>query len=354
MIADAQPEEETNQKKIERGLHLIGELSCIIKELPDSDIEKLLGKGSIDDLLKAILDPSMAKDYPNYAEFFLQNRMRSTIIAQIRYAITQNYSLKGKGRNGKVGYVSPDIHQWFEDGIILLEGKNPFEGLIVLYRNGEVKYAIVGRDAKEGDELGPEDFIFIKEDEFGKYIKTIPSSQISDLERPIKELVELLNQNVSDESKYQELFEHFPWVLGAKYSVIQRHINLDDKNIPDFTGIRSTDGYRDVIELKPPTMKVFGKSGDFSAEFNRAWSQTERYLDFILRQRGYLQDKGMNFHNPKCYLILGWNLSEDEREMVSVKERMNPSIELLTYNDLLSFMQNTVTFIKDLRIDVDA
>ena len=233
----------------------------------------------------------------------------------------------------------------FEDGIILLEGEKPFEGFIALYRNGEVKYAIAGRDVREGDELDPKDLIFVKEDEFKKYIKTIQPGQISDLERPIKELNELLNENASDESKYQELFELFPWVLGAKYSAIQRHIGLDDKNIPDFTGIRSTDGCRDVIELKPPTMKVFGKGGNFSAEFNKAWTQTERYLDFILRQRSYLQDKGMNFHNPKCYLILGWNLSDDERDKVRVKERMNPLIQSLTYNDVLAFMQNTVDFI---------
>ncbi len=351
MIDDSHHEDEANQDKFGRGLHIIRELSSILKELTDSDVGRLLGNGSMDDILRAILDPSTVKDYPTYAEFFLQNKMRSTILAQTRYAITQNYSFKGKGKNGKEGYVSPDTHQWFEDGIILLEGKERFTGLIALYRNGEVKYAIAGRDARKGDELGPEDFIFIKDDEFGKYIKTIPPNQINDLERPIKELNELLSQNISDESKYQELLEHFPWVLGLKYSLIQRHINLDDKNIPDFTGIRSTDGCRDVIELKPPTMKVFGKGGDFSAEFNKAWSQTERYLDFILRQCSYLRDKGMNFHNPKCYLILGWNLSDDEREKVRVKERMNPSIELLTYNDLLSFIQNTIAFITGLRLD---
>lgn len=84
MIDDTQNEAGMNQNKISRGLELIAELSCILKELPDSEIAKLLGNGSMDNLLKAILDPSSVKNYPTYAEFFLQNKTRSTILAQIR------------------------------------------------------------------------------------------------------------------------------------------------------------------------------------------------------------------------------------------------------------------------------
>lgn len=349
MAVEAQPDDGKNKEKIDRGKQIIGELASILKELPDSGVGELLGTGTMDSLLRAILDPSTVTNYPTYAEFFFQNKMRSTILAQTRFAITKNYSFKS-AINGHEGYASPDIHQWFDDGIILLEGKEPFTGFIALYRNKEVKYAIAGRDARMGDELGPDDFIFIKQSEFGKYIKTIPPEQISDLKRPAIELKELLNENEDDEAKYQELLQKFPWVFGAEYSAIQGHRFFDNVNIPDFTGVRVRDGCRDIFELKPPTMKIFNKSGDFTLEFHKAWSQAERYLDFTIRNEDYLRkEKGLNFDNPKCYLILGWNLSEEELKKIRIKERSNPQIRLITYNDLIAFMENTIALLTRLR-----
>lgn len=50
-----------------------------------------------------------------------------------------------------------------------------------------------------------------------------------------KKLNEYLESNCSDESKYQELFHEHPWMFGGQYKTIDRHTNLDDENIPDFT-----------------------------------------------------------------------------------------------------------------------
>jgi hypothetical protein len=332
-------------EQVERGKQIIRELAVILKELPDSSVHELLGTGSLDDLLKAILDPSRVKDYPSYAEFFLQNKARSTILALIRYAITMNYSFKGK-IDGHEAFVSPDFHQWFEDGIICLEGKERFTGFITLYRNKELTVAIANRDIEKGEDIGIDDLKFIKIEEFKEYIKTIPPGQISDLERPIRELKNLISKDEIDESKYQELLQKYPWAFGAEYSMIQRHEFLDDKNIPDFTGVRVHDGNRDIFELKPPTMQVFTTSWDFTSDFHKAWDQAERYLDFTRRNEDYLRKaKGRSFDNPKCYLILGWNLSKEELKKIRTKERGNPSIRLITYNDLIAFMESTINLL---------
>lgn len=346
MIDEARVNDEVDDEKIERGKQIIKELAGLLRGLPDSSIEKLLGTGAMDELLAAILDPSTVKIYPTIGEFFLQNKMRATLLARMRHAITWNYSIKG-AKNGHLRYVSPDTHQWFDDGMILLEGKEPFTGFITLYRNKKVMVAIASRDIEKGEDVRPEDLKFINIDESKKYIKTIPTNQIDDLEKPIREIKDLLNRNENDESKYQELFEKYPWAFGAEYSIIQRHEYLDDENIPDFTGVKVSDGSRDIFELKPPTMKVFAKSGDFTSDFNKAWNQAERYLDFVRRNEDYLRkEKGRIFDNPKCYLILGWNLSEEERKKIRIKERSNPSVHLRTYNDLISFMESTVSFLK--------
>lgn len=337
-----------NEEKIERGKQIIKELADILQELSDSEVGKLLGTGAIDDLLRAILDPSKVKKYPSIAEFLLANKARASLLALMRYAITQNYSFRGT-KKGQEAFVSPDFHQWFEDEVMFLEGKERFSGFIGLYRNKEVRYAIAARDVRGGEQMGPDDFEFISIEDFNERVKTIPPSQITDLERPIRELKELLNRNEMNESKYQELIQKYPWVLGAQYESVQDHRRLDDENIPDFTGVRVRDNYRDIIEIKSPFITIFRRDGNFASEFNDAWNQVERYLNFTREEKDYLRRKGLSFDNPKCYLIIGFRIPDDVLKKIRAKERLNPAIEILTYNDLIVFAGKTIEFVKNLR-----
>lgn len=93
---------------------------------------------------------------------------------------------------------------------------------------------------------------------------------------------------------------------------------------------------------------MFRDNGDVNSEFNDAWNQAERYVDFTRLEKDYLQRKGFRFSNPKCYLILGFNLTDNEHNQIRLKERMNPAIHLLTYDDLLVYMKATVAFIRGL------
>jgi hypothetical protein len=152
----------------------------------------------------------------------------------------------------------------------------------------------------------------------------------------IDELERLIAEKSNDESRYQELFQRYPWILSGQHTRIERHANLDDENIPDFTGVRATDSYRDIFEIKPPFMPCFRKDGELTASFNDAWSQVERYLNFARQQRQYLRDKGLLFENPRCFLIAGYGLSEKERQALRVKESFNNSITVLTYEQVLA------------------
>ena len=179
--------------------------------------------------------------------------------------------------------------------------------------------------------------------------KTIPSKALTDLETPLQELNDLLHNRNEDEVKYQEFLEKYPWILGVQYEKIQRHSNFDDKNIPDFTCVRIHDKYRDIIEIKQPFLTIFRKDGEFSSEFNDAWNQAERYLNFAREEKDYLRRKGLNFDNPKCSLIIGFKLSDEELSKMRTKGRLNPAIGLLTYDDLVVFAKTTVDFIKKLK-----
>jgi hypothetical protein len=347
-----------NEEKIERGKQIVEELSGILRELPDSEVLELLGTGAMADLLKAILDPSEVKKYPNIAEFLLANKIRASLLAYMRYAITQNYSFKGT-KEGRERFVSPDFHQWFEDGVMFLEGKERFTGFIGLYRNKELKFAIAARDVRGGEQMGPDDFEFLSIEDFNKCLKTIPPNQITDLEKPVRELKELLNRKETDESKYQELIQKYPWILGLQFEAVQDHRKLDDENIPDFTGVRRVhDKERDIIEIKQPFIQIFRRDGNFASEFNDAWNQVERYLNFAREEKDYLRRKGLRFNNPKCYLFIGFEIPDDGLKKIKNKEKLNPAIEIRTYKDLLAYVESTIEFVKNLKSmnkkDVDA
>lgn len=337
-------------EKIEEGKQLIETLSKILHELSDEEIGEFFKEGSMDCLLNSILDSSDINKFPNAGEFFLANKNRSTLLAGVRHVITLNYSISVH-KDGKTGFVSPLNFQWFDDGVILQEGTEPFAGLIVLYRDGNLSYAVAARDIGPGEKMGHEDFEFISmEDAVIQFSKFTPTT-IARLDEPIQEFTSLIDNNNNNEAEYQEFLEKNPWVLGAQYSMIQRHTNLDDSNIPDFTGVRVHDNYRDIFELKPPFMKLFRKNGNFTSDFNDAWNQAERYLNFARENSDYLNKKGMRFDNPKCYLVLGLNLSKEKIREIRRKEKMNPAIQLITYNDLLAFIKSTVKLVRMLKTE---
>jgi hypothetical protein len=178
-------------------------------------------------------------------------------------------------------------------------------------------------------------------------LTTIPSNQVDDLEKPLFEIKDLLNSRNNKESNYHNWLRKYDWVFGFDYKLIESHKKLDDKRIPDFTGIRVYDDFRDIFEIKPPFIPLFQKNDEFTSEFNKAWNQVEEYLNFVIENKDYLRrDKGLNFDNPKGYLILGYDLSENQIKKIRTKARLNPAIDFRTYNNLIAWAEHTIKFVK--------
>lgn len=339
----------TEQSDIEQGRHLLRQLADFCGGLPDDEIDSVFADGTLDGFLNGIFNPTTVGEYSSIAEFFLANKHRSAIMAGIRSGITRACAIKGTKDNA-TGYVSPTEMQWFDDAVMFLEGKEPFEGLICKYENGHMSYAVAARDAEADEKMGPDAFVFVDIEDTKKRFQEEKPPPANELDVPIHDLRALLDANDPDESKYQELLTQHPWILGLQYSRIQRHEQLDDQNIPDFTGVRVSDKCRDIFEVKPPSMPVCRGDGEFTAPFNAAWNQAERYLNFAHQEADYLRRKGFRFDNPKCMLICGFNLSKEDVQQIRIKERMNPSLEVLTFNDLITFMESTVAFIKKVAV----
>jgi PAS domain-containing protein len=342
------------KENISKAKGFLDAASQIIQGVSDIDAAGILGDGVLDRLLRSILRPK--KDFPELSiyDYLLQNKHRGQLIALLRHAIVQNYSINGTV-DGRPVFVSPDFHQWFEDGVVFVQGEKRFEGLMGLYQHGDVKFAITARDVRKGEQLGPNDFMFISVEEAKERSKTLKPENVHSLDTAIEQLESLLSVQNNDESQYQSLLERNPWMLGAEYEVIQSHRALDEANIPDLTGVRVRDKQRDIIEIKPPFLTLFRKSDEeFGSEFNDAWNQAERYIHFASTNADYLRKKGLMFENPKCYLLIGYDLTMEQRKKIIVKEQLNSLIHILTYNDFLEYAKSTLQFVKNLKGKLDA
>lgn len=162
------------------------------------------------------------------------------------------------------------------------------------------------------------------------------TTRLQHMENGLSRLKQLLIERNESESIYQELLAEHPWMLGGLYSEINRHSALDDQRIPDFTAIRCYDHCLDIIEIKQPFLKLFRKKGGYAAAFNDAWNQAESYISFAVQQRSYLyEEKGLRFDNPRCILLLGYNLTPKKLREIRKKEGLGRIITVFTYDHLV-------------------
>jgi DNA-binding transcriptional ArsR family regulator len=254
--------------------------------------------------------------------------------------MTTNESDKSKRRR--------ELHQAIEE-LLRANPKGLTASEIAFYLS--IERRTVSKNLPTLDEAG----ILLWEDESGRLgildATVLPPTIHPDLDKPIIELRKLLEEHDNEESKYQHLFQSYPWIFGTYYREIIRHQKFDDENIPDFLGIRAHDNFMDIFEIKAPFLKLYRNDGNFSSEFNDAWNQAERYLAFAQIEADYLRrSKSLLFNNPKCVLIVGYNLPEAIATKLSTKQRLNPLIQSMTYNQVLAQAETTVNFIKQLRI----
>ncbi|MDA2927112.1 DUF4263 domain-containing protein, partial [Acidobacteria bacterium AH-259-G07] len=299
-----------------------------------------------------ILDPTSKQNYKSVAEFFLSNKRRAEILSLVRYAIHLNFGIP-VSIQGIRKYVSPYHRQWLANGVILMEDDERFEGLMLgYYQDSSIGVLTAKRDKREGEGLGKEDMEFVPIERIQLQNKA-EIEPIADMDAGIRELRHLLDRKCKGEAPYQELLEKYPWLLGSVYHRVQAHTYFDDKRIPDFTAIRSKDNCRDVVEIKEPFLKCFRRDGNFTSVFLQAWDQLTEYVDFATQNADYLyREKGLRFDNPRGYLLIGKNFTENERRKFQKIERQTPRLTVLNYGDLLQMAKETAKFVEKLRTSV--
>ena len=97
---------------------------------------------------------------------------------------------------------------------------------------------------------------------------------------------------------------------GGQYQSVQRHLGLDDGNIPDFTATRSWDQCQEILELKHIPHEMFQiEWGTFVGFFNDAWNQAARYIAFTRRRVTIAGREEVTVRDARCILIAGHEIT---------------------------------------------
>lgn len=324
------------------------ELADAIRALSDAELLQVFQDDTVNALLASLLPPPFDKHTSIY-DYLLANRNRMALAAGIRHAITMNCSVKGSV-DGTDCYLSPSHIQWFQDGVMFLQGKERFAGLIERYLGGKIDVAVAARTVRGGESMDVNDFMFIDIEEAKKQIaaERVPNLE-EGLEQVFSQLQGFVKSKIEDEVVYQDFFTRNGWLFGLQFSRIDSHKAFNDENIPDFTGIRLPRGNRDIIEIKQPFLPLFGRSGEFRKEFYDAWSQGERYLTFADRETDYLRrQKHLVFENPHCYIIAGESFDDVQSARICDKEHLNPRITMMSYDEVMRLGRHTIDIVKSL------
>jgi hypothetical protein len=277
-------------------------------------------------------------------EWMQENKNSWTFWAFIHRVINNRMSIKVNLNTGHEAFISPTADQIFEDGVTFLQGPKRMEGLICGYKDGKISVAHARRDIAEGTEFSGEDLEFVELDEDGQLAgKTEQTYSFEEAGRCLDALIKTERNN---ESAFQDYFTRFPWVFGLQYKKVQSHQKFDDENIPDFSAVSARTSLRDIIEIKPPGLRLFGKGNSLLAAFHSSVTQCERYIDFADANRDYLRrEKGLLFDRPIAILVAGYDLPEKCLIELRRKERLNPRLRVYTYNDIrasIKSMQNVI------------
>src|SRR5687767_10267502 len=118
----------------QRALERLTEAVSALEALDDGQLRVLLETDVLPRFVQAlapIRDPAAEKGRLVY-EYLMRHKTGLQLLAWLRQAIQVDYSIPGTV-NGRQVYVSPDTHQWHNDGVMFLQGEERFAGSLGLF-----------------------------------------------------------------------------------------------------------------------------------------------------------------------------------------------------------------------------
>lgn len=169
--------------------------------------------------------------------------------------------------------------------------------------------------------------------------------RLNEMRGAVATLREHLKNGVSDEGVYQAWCERHSWAFGNAYVVKDdlRDISAGDRL--DLLLPTVIAGYRDLIELKRPDMKVLlfddtHRNYYFSSDVSKAIGQCHRYLDVLHEEaaNGLRDHPEIVAYHPRAIVVIGRSHDWDEeklRALHGLNSRLS-SLMVMTYDQLLA------------------
>ena len=165
-------------------------------------------------------------------------------------------------------------------------------------------------------------------------------------QRVVTQFQELVEEN-EVEQEYQNFLESHPWLFGNRYVDRSDIRKLTRDEEVDFC-LETVSGYYDVFEIKRPGPDVmnYDSSHDCyyaSADLSKAVSQVENYIKEIEANHGeILRRDGLDVLKPRGTVVIGSNLTSEEREGLRVFNSNLSRIRVITFSEIVSMGERLI------------
>ena len=169
--------------------------------------------------------------------------------------------------------------------------------------------------------------------------------RIQELRNAVAALQNYLDSGEENESVYQKWCEEHSWAFGTAYLTGDKVKQISSGDKLDLLLPTVMAGYRDIVELKKPNMKVLNYDSEhknyyFASEVSKAIGQCHRYLDIFqeVADKGLLDHPEIVSYHPRSIIVIGRSKDWEEdklRSLHGLNCRLS-RITVMTYDQLLA------------------
>lgn len=169
--------------------------------------------------------------------------------------------------------------------------------------------------------------------------------RLSEMRTAVVELRQQLDSGEDDERIYQAWCNKHSWAFGNAYVMRDEVRNISAGDSLDLLLPNVISGYRDIVELKRPSMEVLLYDGShrnyyFSSDVSKAIGQTHRYLDVLheAAANGLRDHPEIVAYHPRAIIVIGrskdWELDK-LKALHGLNSRLS-RMAVMTYDQLLA------------------
>jgi hypothetical protein len=161
----------------------------------------------------------------------------------------------------------------------------------------------------------------------------------------VAQLRQFLDGGESSERVYQKWCEKHSWAFGNAYVMRDEVREISTGDTLDLMLPSVIAGYRDIVELKRPSMEVLlydepHQNYYFSSDVSKAIGQCHRYLDVLheAASNGLRDHPEVVAYHPRAIVVIGRSIGwgeEQHRALHGLNRRLS-GLTVMTYDHLLA------------------